>query len=646
MSAETMSTETLIQGTMSTETLIQGTMSPGPFIPVIDGHNDLAWARREAHGYDVTAVDSSCPDLHTDIPRLRAGGVGGQFWSVWVDPVLEGAEQVTATLEQIDFVHRLVEAHPDRLRFARTAADVRSAMADGRIASLIGVEGGAQLGGSLAVLRQYARLGARYLTLTWSRTTDWADSATDEARHGGLTEFGREVVRELNRIGMLVDLSHVAPSTMRDALAVTTRPVIVSHSGALALCDHPRNVPDDVLRTIGAGGGVVMVAFVPSFLSQARHEWVRGGEEGDAPAVGIGDVADHIEHIRDVAGVHAVGLGADYDGTDAMPSGLGDVSHYQELFDELRRRGWSERELAGLGHENVLRVLEASDADHVAFLDGTAPAPRAAALTPAVDTLSRTAASVPSSDPADGADDRRPRVLVVVNAEESSPRRLGAWLQEQGIHVDPVLGTAGLPASLDGYDGLVMLGGGLMPDDDERAPWLAQERALADEAIRADIPTLGICLGGQILAHVAGGEVRAAYGPKERGATVIAASEEGRRDPVIGGFGDAAPMIENHQDMITALPPEAVLLASSDAVANQAFRLGERVYGLQFHPEVSADDLERWKEPTSPAPGDRPVAELVREARAVHEENTRASRALVTGFGEHVRSFARQRTAG
>lgn len=596
-------------------------------IPVIDGHNDLAWARREANGYDVSAVGGPCPGLHTDIPRLTAGGVGGQFWSVWVDPVLQGAEQVTATLEQIDFVHRLVDAHPERLRFARTASDVRAAMAEGRIASLIGIEGGDQLNGSLAVLRQFARLGARYLTLTWSRTTDWADSATDEARHGGLTDFGREVVRELNRIGVLVDLAHVAPSTMRDALAVTTRPVIVSHSCALALCDHPRNVPDDVLAAIGAAGGVVMIAFVPSFLSPERAEWVRAGEQGEPPAVGIADVADHIEHVRRVAGAHAVGLGADYDGTDAMPAGLGDVSHYQELFDELRGRGWSEHDLAALGHGNVLRVLEASDADHLAFLSGDAPAPRPAAIVPAVDTTAR-------------AGDERPRVLVVVNAKESAPRRLGVWLEEQGIAVEPVLGADGLPGTLDGYAGLVMLGGGLMPDDDDRAPWLARERELAAEAIRADIPTLGICLGGQIIAHVAGGEVRAAFGPKERGATMIAASEHGRVDPLLRGFGDAAPMIENHQDMITRLPADAVLLASSAAVANQAFRIGERVYGLQFHPEVSADDLERWKEPTTPAPGDRPVAELVAEARGLHEQNTRASRALVAGFGEHVLAFA------
>jgi len=600
-------------------------------IPVIDGHNDLAWARRVRHGYAASDWDGDLPDLHTDLPRLRAGGVGGQFWSVWVDPVLTGAEQVTATLEQIDFVHRLDDAYPSDLRFARTAAEVRATMAEGRIASLIGVEGGAQLNGSLGVLRQYARLGARYLTLTWSRTTDWADSATDEARHGGLTEFGREVVREMNRIGVLVDLAHVSPDTMRDALAVSTRPVLVSHSAALALCDHPRNVPDDVLAAIGAGGGVVMVAFVPSFLSPARRDWVLAGEVGDPPPVGIADLADHIEHVRAVAGAHAVGLGADYDGTDAMPAGLEDVSHYPDLFAELRGRGWSEPELAALAHGNVLRVLEASDADHLAFLDGTAPAPRAAALQPAVDTEARTAA--------EGA----PRILVVVNAETSPPRRLGTWLGEDGFDVDVVLGVNGLPARLDDYSGLVMLGGGLMPDEDDAAPWLAQERALAREAIARDLPTLGICLGGQVLAHVAGGEVRADFGPKERGSTLIAPTAAGREDPLLAAFGAGAPMIENHQDMITALPEGAVLLGSSAAVPNQAFRIGTRVYGLQFHPEVSAEDLLRWREPTTPSPEDRPVAELLAEARAADEENTRASRALVAGFADHVRAFVAER---
>ena len=599
-------------------------------IPIIDGHNDLAWARRERFGYTTDGLDRVVPGLHTDLPRLEAGGVGGQFWSVWIDPVLTGAEQVTATLEQIDFVHRLVAAYPGRLRLARTAEDVRASMRDGRIASLIGVEGGAQLDGSLAVLRQYARLGARYLTLTWSRTIDWADSATDEARHGGLTDFGRDVVRELNRIGVLVDLAHVSPETMRDALQISTRPVIVSHSAAYALCAHPRNVPDDVLRAIGAQGGVVMVAFVPSFLSPARREWVEGGEHGDAPLVGIPHLADHIEHVRDVAGPHAVGLGADYDGTDAMPSGLEDVSHYQDLLEELRSRGWSEPELEALAHGNVLRVLEASDADHLAFLGGTVEPPAAAALTPAVDADARARAGEPE----------RPRVLAVVNAAPSGPRRLTGWLADEGIELDTVLGEDGLPDTLDGYAGLVMLGGGLMPDDDDRAPWLAQERELARRAIDGNVPTLGICLGGQLLAHVAGGEVRAKFGPRERGSTLITPSAEGRADRLTTSLGAGAPMIENHQDMITALPPGAVLLASSEAVAHQAFRLGERVYGVQFHPEVGAEDLLKWDEPVSPGPEDRPVAELVAEARRADGQNTGAARALVSGFAEHVRSFA------
>ena len=607
-------------------------------IPVIDGHNDLAWARREGFGYAVQGLDARVPALHTDLPRLDEGGVAGQFWSVWVDPALSGAEQVTATLEQIDFVQRLIDAHPDRLVAARNAREVRDAFGSGRLASLIGIEGGAQIDGSLAVLRQYARLGARYMTLTWSRTIDWADSATDEARHGGLTEFGRDVVREMNRIGMLVDLAHVSPATMRDALAVSTRPVMVSHSCALALCDHPRNVPDDVLAAIGERDGVVMVAFVPSFLSQSRREWVEAGEIGEAPPVGIADVADHLEHIRAVAGVHAVGIGADYDGTDAMPTGLEDVSRYQDLLDELGRRGWSQHDLEAVAHGNVLRVLEASDADHAAFLAGSAGEP--VSFAPRVDVTLRTAACASASDST-----TVPRALVVVNAETSGPRRLGTWLEEEGIAVDAVLGSHGLPADLSGYDALVMLGGGLMPDDDDRAPWLAQERALAVEAIAADLPTLGICLGGQLLAHVAGGEVRADFGPKERGATLITPSAAGAADPLLSCLAQSAHMIENHQDMITALPPDAVLLASSAAVKNQAFRLGAHVRGLQFHPEVGADDLARWQEPTTPAEGDRPVAELLAEARAVDDENTRASRALIAGFAAEIRAAAAARAS-
>nr|WP_281271902.1 type 1 glutamine amidotransferase [Microbacterium bovistercoris] len=276
-------------------------------------------------------------------------------------------------------------------------------------------------------------------------------------------------------------------------------------------------------------------------------------------------------------------------------------------------------------------MLEASDADHAAFLAGTAGEPLSVA--PAVDLTQRAA-------------ERAPRALVVVNAEPSGPRRLGRWLEEEGVVVDAVLGSDGLPADLDGYDGLVMLGGGLMPDDDDRAPWLAQERVLARQAIEADLPTLGICLGGQLLAHVAGGEVRASFGPKERGATLITPSPHGAEDALLSALEDAAHMIENHQDMITALPPDAVLLASSGAVENQAFRLGAHVRGLQFHPEVGAEDLERWQEPTTRAEGDRPVAELLAEARAVDEVNTRASRAMAAAFAAEVRAAAHARTAG
>ena len=366
-------------------------------IPVIDGHNDLAWACRETRAYRVDGLDGPVPHLHTDIPRLHAGGVRGQFWSVWVDPVLRGAEQVTATLEQIDFVHRLVDAFPKHLAVARTADDVRRVMASGRIASLLGVEGGAQIDGSLGVLRAYARAGVRYMTLTWSRTIDWADSATDEARHGGLSDFGRQVVREMNRVGMLVDIAHVAPTTMRHALEVSERPLITSHSGARALCDHPRNVPDDVLTSIGAAGGVAMVAFVPSFLTGARREWVNAGEHGDPPPVGIADVADHLDHIRDVAGIGAVGLGADYDGTDAMPEGLDDVGGYQRLLDELRGRGWSEADLAAAAHTNILRVLEVADTDHARFLAGEADGPDGSSNAPAVDVAARRTAESSSA---------------------------------------------------------------------------------------------------------------------------------------------------------------------------------------------------------------------------------------------------------
>lgn len=343
-------------------------------IPVIDGHNDLAWTARTEHSASTEGLDVDSPGRHTDIPKLRSGGVAGQFWSVWVDADIEGADAVQATLEQIDFVHRLVARYPQTFELARTSREAREAIGRGRIASLIGVEGGAQINGSLAVLREFARLGARYMTLTWSVTTPWADSATGTRTHHGLTDFGRRVVAEMNRIGMLVDLAHVSVETMNDALDITARPALISHSAAKALCDHPRNVPDDVIRRLADAGGVQMVTFVPSFISPERRAWVLAGEVGTPPLVSIGQVADHVEHVRDVAGIDGVGLGGDYDGTDSMPAGLADVSCYQALFAELSHRGWSDAELTKLGSENVLRVLHDSDDDYLDFLHGSSRA--------------------------------------------------------------------------------------------------------------------------------------------------------------------------------------------------------------------------------------------------------------------------------
>lgn len=356
--------------------------------PVIDGHNDLAWKSRVERQYRTEGLDGEVPVLHTDIPRLRAGGVAGQFWSVWIDPVLEGARQVTATLEQIDFVHRLIASYPEHFQLALTADDVRASMKAGVIASLIGVEGGAQIDGSLAALRQYARLGARYMTLTWSKTTEWADSATDDARHGGLTDFGREVVKEMERIGMIPDLAHVAPSVMRQTLDLVDTPVLVTHSGARALCEHPRNVPDDVLARIGDADGTVMVPFVPKFISQERYEWEESDQSTPAPAVTLKQVADHVDHVRELAGVDSVGIGADFDGIDATISGLDDVGTYQDLFAELESRGWTRQELEGLGYKNVLRVLEAHDPAYRAFVRGETVPTEPRKFAPRVDTES------------------------------------------------------------------------------------------------------------------------------------------------------------------------------------------------------------------------------------------------------------------
>lgn len=329
--------------------------------PIIDGHNDLAWAAREdtTDRYSVEGLDASHPHgrFQTDLPRLRAGGVGAQFWSVYSSSTLPGPEAVVATLEQIDFVHRLVARYPDDLALAWSADDVRAAWRSGRIASLLGAEGGQSIGGSLAVLRELARLGVRYMTLTHNDNTDWADSATDEPVHGGLSDVGREIVREMNDVGMLVDLSHVSADTMRAALDETRAPVIFSHSSCRALCAHPRNVPDDVLRRLAVNGGVVMVAFVPPFLTDEYAQWLMAGREGPKPLVTIDDLVRHIEHARDVAGVDHIGLGGDYDGFDDFPVGLEDVSRYPLVLERLAERGWSAADLGKLTGGNLLRVL-------------------------------------------------------------------------------------------------------------------------------------------------------------------------------------------------------------------------------------------------------------------------------------------------
>ncbi len=351
--------------------------------PVMDGHNDLAWALRnhpDGDGLEITE-DLAPAGLHTDLPRMRAGGLGAQYWSVYVPGTLTGGAAVTATLEQIDRVRRLVERHPEHLVLATTADEVVAAQAGGRVASLIGMEGGHSIDCSLGALRMMYDLGARYLTLTHNQNTPWADSATDEPHVGGLSAFGREVVRECNRLGVLADLSHVAPTTMHAALDVSTAPAFFSHSSARALCDHPRNAPDDVLVRVRDSGGVVMVTFVPAFLTEPARAWhgelraARAASTDDedsldaiqaerawiaahpSPPTGVGDVADHVEHIRDVAGLAHVGLGGDFDGVSVLPTGLSGVDGYPALLGELAQRGWSDPELAGLTWHNALRVL-------------------------------------------------------------------------------------------------------------------------------------------------------------------------------------------------------------------------------------------------------------------------------------------------
>ena len=409
--------------------------------PLVDGHNDLPWEIRDRYKGDLSRIDLSASTaalpvpaggapLMTDIPRLRAGRVGAQFWSVWIPVEVRGPAAVQMTLEQIDLVKAMCARYPADLGMAYTAADIVRLHQGHRVASLIGVEGGHQINDSLAVLRAYYDAGARYMTLTHSSNTAWADSATDAPAHHGLTRFGQEVVREMNRLGMLVDLSHVSAETMRAALAVSEAPVIYSHSSARALVDHPRDVPDDVLELVAHNGGVVMVNFAPEYVSEARRRWdaeqaaerardssppfgglyigqperaaaaLKAWEEAHPkPPVGIGDVADHIEHIRKVAGAAHVGLGSDFDGIPETPAGLDGVDKYPALLQELAHRGWSDAELAQVAGANLLRVMQQAEAVSARLraarppsaatleaLDGAGPvasAPRPTAAAPA-----------------------------------------------------------------------------------------------------------------------------------------------------------------------------------------------------------------------------------------------------------------------
>jgi membrane dipeptidase len=331
--------------------------------PLVDGHNDLPWVIRtdEAAPMDVAAYDlrGRAPG-HTDIERLRRGRVGIQFWSVYVPSraVAEGAARVQ--LEQIDIARQIFARYPDVFRETLTADEAVAAFRSGYVASVMGMEGGHVLENSLGALRAFHALGARYLTLTHSDNTDWADAATDAPRHNGLTRFGREVVREMNRLGMMVDLSHVAPATMHAALEVSEAPVLFSHSSARGVTDHPRNVPDDVLRRLPANGGLVMVTFVPQFLNAEVARWQEQPEAyrraNPAPRATMADAIRHIEHVRNLAGIDHVGIGGDFDGISTVPVGLEDVSTYPALLAELSRRGWSETDLRKLAGENALRV--------------------------------------------------------------------------------------------------------------------------------------------------------------------------------------------------------------------------------------------------------------------------------------------------
>ena len=365
--------------------------------PVFDGHNDVPIQLRrrfdnQINGFDFDDTTDTGPEvggrpMHTDILRLREGRVGAQYWSVYVPASLTEPQAVQMTIEQIDVMKRLIAQYPDDLRYVETADEVERAIADGRVASMLGMEGGHSIGSSLAVLRQMYALGARYMTLTHSRNTPWADSATDDPEHGGLNDFGRDVIREMNRIGMLVDLSHVSEEAMMDALDVARAPVIFSHSGARAINGHARNVPDSVLMRLPENGGIVMVVALPGFLNNERREWfaereaqqarlgslylgqpdvveaemARWDADNPEPATMISHMADHIDHIRDLIGIEYIGIGADFDGMPTGPVGFEDVRGYPALFTELARRGYSQVELELISSRNALRVLREAE---------------------------------------------------------------------------------------------------------------------------------------------------------------------------------------------------------------------------------------------------------------------------------------------
>lgn len=366
---------------------------------LIDGHNDYPWALREhdaSRSLDSLDISKPQPSIMTDIPRLRAGGVGGQFWSVYVPVELQGQAAVTATLEQIDVVHRMMRRYPETFELALTAADVERIHKSGKIASMIGMEGGHSIDNSLADLRMFYRLGARYMTITHTANTPWADSANGPVEHHGLTPFGEEVVKEMNWLGMLVDLSHVSPETMAAAIRVSQAPVIFSHSDARALNDHIRNVPDDILQMLPKNGGVIMVTFVPGFVSPKVNAWNNLSKDEQAkqpmPKVTAADVADHIDHIRKIAGIDHIGVGSDFDGITQQIPNLNDVSTYPVLTAELLRRGYSDADVRKILGGNILRVMKQAEQVSKKLQAERGPStmifPQVAVKTPAAKTAS------------------------------------------------------------------------------------------------------------------------------------------------------------------------------------------------------------------------------------------------------------------